>query len=199
MSLTTRPEAARSGTGPAAVRRVGRRPALLRLGLAAMLAGGTRASPSRAADPAPAPLPEPTGRVVLTLRGAIAAGNRPGRADFDREMLLALGPRRISTPTAWTDGVKSFEGVLVRDVLTRVGAVGRVIRAQAVNDYQISIPREDFETYDVILALRMDGRDLTLRDKGPIWIVYPRGEHPELDDAQFNSRWVWQLRSLEVR
>jgi hypothetical protein len=51
----------------------------------------------------------------------------------------------------------------------------------------------------VILALSMDGRELSLRDKGPIWIVYPRDDHKELHDPVFNSRWIWQLDRLELR
>ncbi|UFN50111.1 molybdopterin-dependent oxidoreductase [Roseomonas sp. OT10] len=187
------PTPARRPAGVAGVAPPASRRSVL-LGLLAALPAARRA----AAAPQEA-LPEPGGRVLLSLMGNIAVTNRNGRADFDRDMLRALGQRQLSTPTAWTDGIKQFEGVLARAVLERVGAQGGVVRARAVNDYMIDIPRQDFERYDVLLAYRMDGRDLTTRDKGPLWIVYPRSEHPELDDAQYNSRWVWQLRSLEVR
>jgi hypothetical protein len=49
-----------------------------------------------------------------------------------------------------------------------------------------------------ILALKRDGETLSRRDKGPIWIVYPRDDFPELQLETINARWVWQLIELEV-
>ena len=80
-----------------------------------------------------------------------------------------------------------------------VGASGDEVYAMALNDYDRTIPIADFQSYDVLLALRMNGRPMRLRDKGPIWIVYPWSEHPELDDFRTREKSVWQLNSLDVR
>lgn len=143
-------------------------------------------------------LPQPTGEAVLTVEGAVANTNRAGAAVFDRGMLQGLGLRTLRTGTTWTEGVTTFEGVLVRDVLKAAGAEGETVVAQALNDYRIDIPRSDFQDYDVLLAMRMDGKDLTARDKGPLWIVYPRDDHPELQNGRSDHRWVWQLNALRV-
>jgi hypothetical protein len=95
--------------------------------------------------------------------------------------------------------VSAFEGPLLCDLLERLGADGTVLRAKALNDYAVDIPAEDCERYPVILALTRDGKDLSRRDMGPIWIVYPRDDHPELQLETINARWVWQLTELEVR
>jgi hypothetical protein len=73
-------------------------------------------------------------------------------------------------------------------------AVSRSIRT--LNDYSADIPLSDFMNYDVILAWSMDGQPLTRRDKGPLWIIYPRDAVPELRDERYEHRWVWQLASL---
>jgi hypothetical protein len=141
----------------------------------------------------------PTGPVLLSVTGAVGNPNRGGRADFDRAMLEALPSKRLATATVWTSGVPQFEGPLARDVLALAGARGERVRAIALNDYAIEMPVQDFIDYDVILALRMDGRVLTVRDKGPVWIVYPRDRHVALQEAVRDNRWVWQLRTLQVR
>ncbi|MGE0095449.1 MAG: molybdopterin-dependent oxidoreductase [Alphaproteobacteria bacterium] len=151
--------------------------------------------PAMAADA----LPRPTGAVLLTVSGSIANTNAGKDARFDRAMLEKLGVRTLRTSTTWTTGVKTFEGVLARDVMAAVGAKGTEIRAIALNDYAVTIPMEDFERYDVLLAFRMDGQDLTARDKGPLWIVYPRDAHRELNDSKFDARWAWQLKRLDVK
>ncbi len=136
--------------------------------------------------------------VLLTLSNENARESSP--IEWTREDLTALPQRRIQTATEWTDGRPVFEGPLARDVVSRAAGHGeRVANAVAVNDYSVEIPLKDFERYDVILALSVDGRELSLRDKGPIWIVYPRDQHEELQDPVFNSRWIWQLDRLVLR
>jgi hypothetical protein len=143
-------------------------------------------------------LPQPQDDPVLTVSGAIGVKSGKGGAIFDRALLESIGLRTLRTSTAWTTGVRTFEGVLVRDLLNRVEAKGTHATATALNDYSIEIPLSDFQEFDVLLALRMDGRDLMPRDKGPIWIVYPRDQNAELQDARYDSRWVWQLNSLTI-
>jgi len=145
------------------------------------------------------PLPRPEGPILLTVTGAIAHTTQPGRAEFDRAALEAMRSHRIRTSTVWTDGVADFAGPLLCDVLDRVGAAGRTLVATAINDYRVEIPIDDCRKYPVVLALTRDGRELQRRDKGPIWIVYPRDDHAELRAEQVNARWVWQLDRLEVR
>lgn len=160
--------------------------------IVALLAFGTAAA--SAADP----LPAPTGPVILTVSGNIEVTNSPKGAEFDRDMLYSLGTSTLNTTTAWTDGVQAFEGVRLSAVLERVGASGTMITATAINEYVTPIPLAEAETYGVLLATRMNGEDMTVRDRGPIWIVYPRDSFPALMEPAFNDRWVWQLRDLKV-
>lgn len=144
------------------------------------------------------PLPQPTGPVILTVAGGITDTNAPGEARFDREMLDQIGRRTLRTSTPWSDGVKQFEGVSLRAVLERVGAHGSSIKASALNDYHAIIPFDDLK-YDLLLAMEMDGQLLTRRDKGPLWIVYPRDSYSTLMEPVVEDRWVWQLNRLEVQ
>ena len=145
------------------------------------------------------PLAKPSGRVILTISGAIDHTNADGRAEFDRKLLQQLGTTAFATSTTWTDGTPEFEGVLARDILKAVGARGTTALAVALNDYSFEIPIADFEDYPVLFALRMNGVELTARDKGPIWIVYPRDQHRELRNQMTESKWVWQLARIDVR
>jgi hypothetical protein len=143
------------------------------------------------------PLPVPTGPVLLTVTGAIEVTNAPGEARFDRQMLEALGRNEIATTTVFTDGVKRFEGVPLQALLDRVGAHGSSFHGRALNDYQITIPKSDLQ-YEPLLAMRMDGQVLDPRNKGPIWLVYPRDTYRVLYDPRFDDHWIWQLYRLRV-
>ncbi len=141
----------------------------------------------------------PTQEVILEISGKITRGNHSDGARFDRAMLDALGTTTLQTTTPWTDGVQEFKGVPVRDVLDLVGAEGEVVRAVAHNDYVIDIPIADFTKYPVLLALEMNGVQLELRDKGPIWIIYPIDHFSSLRDRLTERKMVWQLKELQVR
>lgn len=141
----------------------------------------------------------PSGEVLLRVAGRIARRNTDEGAALDRAMIEALPPATLETSTVVTDGVRRFTGFYMRDLLELLGAGGETVIASAINDYEIEIPREDFERFDVIVATHMDGVRLEPRDKGPLWIVYPRDDHLELQDLRYDYRWVWQLDHLDIR
>lgn len=142
--------------------------------------------------------PSPEGDIVLTITGHIARTNNGDSAVFDEAMLAALPSASLETTTVVTDGVRQFDGFLMRDLLTLVGADGETVSATALNDYIIDIPMKDFERFDVLVATHMDGQRLLPSDKGPLWIVYPRDDHVQLQDIRYDYRWVWQLVRLKV-
>ena len=135
------------------------------------------------------------GPPLLTVTGSIHGGD----AVLSRGDLKALPQHRFATSTTVTDGTPNFSGFLMRELLEALGAEGETVVAVAANDYRIEIPMADFGDFDVIGALSMDGVRLSPRDKGPIWIVYPRDDHPQLQDIRYDTRWVWQLIALHVQ
>ena len=143
-------------------------------------------------------LEKPAGKVILTVSGSITHTNAGDKAEFDRAMLEALGASELALTTPWTDGRQVFNGVLGSKVLDAVGASGEQIVAKAINDYQVKIPVSDLRNYPVLFALKQNGRYMRVRDKGPIWIIYPRETHPELDADQITDRWVWQLSEIII-
>lgn len=143
-------------------------------------------------------LPVAAGTVVLEIHGDIRHADADGIARYDWAMLQALPPASIKTHTSVTDGPREFDGFLIRDLLAHVGASGATVVASALNDYVIEFPVQEFHDYDVILAYAMDGKRLQPSDRGPLWIIYPRDDHPELQDIRYDYRWVWQVIRLDV-
>jgi hypothetical protein len=142
---------------------------------------------------------EPVGPVILTVSGNIEGVGSSPVVRLDRAMLEALGTTTLKTTTVWTSGEVVFEGVLVRDVLQALGAQGREVVATALNDYVATLPLQELYQYPVMLAFKMNGAYLQIKDKGPLWLVYPRDQFPELRNSMTDKKWVWQLRDLEVR
>jgi hypothetical protein len=144
-------------------------------------------------------LASPKGDPILVVSGDIANTNDGEVARFDRAMLEAIGTVKLTTMTPWYDAPSEFEGVSMRALMTFVGARGNEVLAKALNDYQSAIPMSDFEHYDVVLALKRDGELMPIRDKGPLFIVYPFDSDPSLRTEQYYGRAVWQVKELNVR
>ena len=164
--------------------------AFLRTVLVAMLV--VAASVAQALDPA-------RGEVVLTVSGAISETNTGDAAEFDRTMLEAMETVTVETTTIWTDGVQTFVGVPLDTLLAEVGADGAMLRASAINDYAVEIPVSDAVDGGPIVAYLRNGAPMGVRDKGPLWIVYPFDSSPDYQSELIYSRSIWQLERIEVQ
>jgi hypothetical protein len=138
------------------------------------------------------------GPVVLKINGKIGTKNTAGGAVFDDALLDALPQKSFVTETPWTKGHVKFTGPLLSDVLKAVNASGTNIKAIALDDYKINIPMEDVKKYGIILARQMDGKMLAVRDKGPLFVMYPFEQFPELKTSIYFSRCIWQLQSIFI-
>ncbi len=132
---------------------------------------------------------------ILEITGLITDGS----VTLDRNAVHDFPLTTIETSTVVTDGIHSFTGVLMRDLLELLQSTGETVTAIALNEYAVDIPITDFYDYDVVVAYKMDGETLTRDDKGPLWIVYPRDDHQALQDIRFDYRWVWQLYRLDIK
>jgi hypothetical protein len=56
----------------------------------------------------------------------------------------------------------------------------------------------DATDYGIILARRVDGKALSVRDKGPLFLMYPFDAYAELRRDDLYSRAVWQIRHIAV-
>jgi hypothetical protein len=147
---------------------------------------------------APAELPAPAGPVILTVKGKIARTNAPGAARLDRDMLAALPQGRFTGETPWTKDTVTFTGPLGSAVLDLVGASGTTMKVVALNDYASDVPVADFRQHAVILATHRDGAPMAVRDRGPLWIIYPMDRDASLRNAVIYARSVWQIRDIEL-
>ena len=144
-------------------------------------------------------LATPTGDVILTVSGPLETTNVDGTAQFDLEMLEALDATTFETTTIWTEGEHSFTGVSLDLLVDRLGLEGETLRATAINDYAIDIPLSDAVEGGPIVAYRMDGDTMSVRDKGPLWVVYPYDIKPdEYQNDVIYSRSIWQLDRMTV-
>lgn len=135
---------------------------------------------------------------ILTVSGAVATPAAGDTWTFEMADLKALPTETFETTTIWTEGVQTFAGVPLFVLLEHVGASGDTIRAVALNDYAVSIPTADAVEGGPIVAYARNGEEMSIRDKGPLWIIYPFDDNENYKTEEYYSRSIWQLDRIEL-
>jgi hypothetical protein len=139
----------------------------------------------------------PKGEVVLTVTGSITVANSSDGLALDLAQFEALPQHSFTTSTTWTEGKSTFQGVLLKDLIAAVGATGSSVNMTALDDYVISMPTADVKDDGPMLAYLIDGKPMSVRDKGPIWLLYPYDENADYRTEESYSRSIWQLVRVE--
>lgn len=143
-------------------------------------------------------LPKPKGPVILTVGGQISQRNAGDNAEFDAEMLDALPLTQFATASPWHANPVTYAGPSLKSILNAVGAQGKVLRMIAMNKYETTVPFDDAAELGPVLARRADGKELTIRQKGPLLMIYPFDSKPKLKSDIYYSRSIWQLQKIVV-
>lgn len=114
------------------------------------------------------------------------------------EELDALPQVSFTTSTIWTDGDVVFSGVPLKVLLADVKGDGTAVEMVALNDYKVAMPLSQIEDGAPIVATRMNGEVMSVRDKGPFWVVFPYDADAKYQTETFYSYSIWQLNRLAV-
>lgn len=148
---------------------------------------------------ADADMAKPDGKPLLVVTGKIKETNVGAEAHLDRALLYSIGLKKLATSNQYEPGIHNYEGIMLQDLLSFLGASGTTLVATALDGYSVEIPVHDAERYPVILAMKSNGVPMAVRDKGPIWIIYPIDQFKELKDQKYSARSIWQLKQLDVQ
>lgn len=136
---------------------------------------------------------------AVTVAGHIAASPSGKPVQLTVAALETLPQHSFTTNAPWTHEPHTYTGVLLRVLLSHLGASGTRLEATALNDYAITIPLDDARHHDVLVAYKVDGKPIAIRERGPLLVMYPFDSHPELQSKRYYERAIWQLKTLTVQ
>lgn len=117
---------------------------------------------------------------------------------FDRSRLEALPQQEFATSTIWTVEDHSFSGPSLHDVLVEADVTGTTVHLIAANGYEVRMAWEEIEKTVPIVATRIDGAPYSVRQKGPLWIIFPYDQNPRYRTEAFYALSIWQLTDVRV-
>ena len=140
----------------------------------------------------------PSSEVILTARGKIEHTNTDDSAQFDLEMLKAMPAMEFTTETIWTRGKQTFRGVPFSEFLKGVGSTGTIVKIHAINDYVVALPIKDAVADGPIIAYMLNGKPMSRRGRGPLWVVYPYDRSNDFQTEVTYSRSVQQMDRIVI-
>lgn len=118
---------------------------------------------------------------------------------FTEADLLALPQQSFDTTTIWTDTTpKTFSGPTLKSVIEATGSAPGDLRVYAINDYNVTFPIDRLEDDVPILANRIDGQPFSVREKGPLWVVFPFDQDTRFQSEEYFTLSVWQLNKVDI-
>lgn len=120
--------------------------------------------------------------------------------NYTAEDLLSLPQTEVRTKNDYVDQKTTFSGPSLKLILQQNGiGPDAKIKLDALNDFSNVLPASDAYKYNVIVAILMNGKRMSVREKGPLWVIYPMDDNPELKGDLYNGRLVWQLRKITLQ
>ena len=106
---------------------------------------------------------------------------------------------RFSTSLPWLKEQNEFSGFKVSELLQYL-KLDKVtsVTFSALNDYRSTTSIEDIIQYEPIIAYKINGKTLKIRDKGPYWLVFNLDKHPQISTDQYFDKMVWQINRITI-
>ncbi|NDW05121.1 hypothetical protein [Jiella pacifica] len=136
---------------------------------------------------------DPAARLV-----SVTAGGRT--MTFSRNDLAALPQTRFETKAPWIATPAVFEGPSVAALLRAFAPEATFERAEigALDDYMVAAEVPRLVADGAIFAIRQDGAFMPVAQKGPVLVIFPFDDRPELQDKSHFGLCIWQISQIRL-
>lgn len=118
--------------------------------------------------------------------------------EFSRSDLQALPQEEIVTETVWTKGRTVFSGPPLSAIIDAAGLGDGALELVAANGYFVRMEREIIEEDVPIVALLQNGNPMSMRQKGPLWVIFPYDSDEKYQVELIYALSVWQLVEIRI-
>lgn len=139
--------------------------------------------------------------VVLTVYGNIELNEQQHtQLDFTLSELQALTQADMTTAHPWSAEPRRYRGVDMISLLNNLFSQKNILSLQleALNDFSVVVNWDQISSYSPILAWQENKQTMSLRNKGPLWLILPFDQVPQIQQADFLHFMIWQLRVIRV-
>lgn len=99
-----------------------------------------------------------------------------------------------------SEEISQFRGIPVSVLLEQVGLQSDVqeVTFAASDGFRGVVPIADLQRYPISLAIERDGQPISRSEGGPIYLVFPNQQSPELNQRYSEVNWVFYVTQMIV-
>jgi len=92
---------------------------------------------------------------------------------------------------------KTYKGVLMKDMVNAFGEPGVTkISIIAVDGYHSEFVEDEWLKWDILFAIKSDGKLMGPDVNGPVKVVMPYDTSPEMDRILYEPKWIWAIKTI---
>lgn len=158
----------------------------------------TNADSSSSTPPFP-PVPQLAGNREKVLIVETAPSTSCGSKElvFSEKQLQELPQHTFKTRHTWAAEAQEFTGPLLADVLKLICPSAQNLYLRSLDQYSVMVNFKKILNYQAILALKINGKTLSIREKGPLWLMIDTDGH-KVPTRSLDNLFVWQLYYIRV-
>ncbi|PWQ97641.1 hypothetical protein [Leucothrix pacifica] len=108
-----------------------------------------------------------------------------------------MSKQQFKTHHSWAKEPETFTGPLLEDVVKIACGGATKINMKALNDYAIDVDFAYAKSLKPIVAHSVNGKRMSVRDKGPLWIMVP-SDKLKSKPKELDGMLIWQLSDIIV-
>ena len=91
----------------------------------------------------------------------------------------------------------NYRGILLKDFVNTFAkkSITKII-IEAIDGYKIVFEKKEWHDWDIMFALRENGKLLTTRMNGPMKVVIPYEKSIGIDETYFAPKWIWAIKKI---
>lgn len=137
--------------------------------------------------------------VLLVIEVPDQVGGDGLIVQFTMDDLQALPAVSFETETIWFTGSQRFTGVPLAAVMQQVGITDGTIEASGSDDFIIDLNLSTATAAGAIIAYQRNGSPMSVRNKGPLRVIYPFDDFPPLRRDLLFDNTIWHLVRIVVK
>ena len=89
-------------------------------------------------------------------------------------------------------------GVNIDTLFDTYGLKAETVRVSALNDYNVMVPADVLRNDGAILAYHLNDAEMSVREKGPFWVIFPYDADARFQTDTYWAYSVWQVKSVDA-
>lgn len=145
------------------------------------------------------PIPEPAGNLdqVLIVQADPSTNCGVKELILSAKQLEELPQKTFKTMHTWAPIAQEFSGPLLADVLKLACPNVRDIYLRSLDQYSVMVNFPTVAKYEPIVALKINGQSLTIRERGPLWLMVNTDGY-KIPTRSLDNMLVWQLYYIRI-